>query len=510
MNLPIFTVLARISARFLHLAPCEANPGPPRFRNSRGAEPSGRALAARPSIASLERDGSTFKVIIMSSARKNRHVFRPSLDGASLEDRQLLATGVTTVFDLGSGVVAVVPPTPAFASTLGPSVSAQAARQLNLQNQQAVRQFRRAFLQQARAASGDLRQAVAARAAQTFANGTPTAQQMADLNMFVNGALNATAFRLSSQAALLPNASSGLVGSIQNSLLGPGQSSLMNRIQAQAFANRNAGSPQSLQNAIARQVNRTFAGVNNQVNTFFNTTPLARMSVDATGQPVQFQQFLGNRVVNQLGNTLGALAQSVPTVGSAILSTTPATTDAQQAFVSQLQRALQTTTFQVGSDLSMFQNTDPTLIPALQSGFFGTGVTSPGLFGLLSNLPVDSADFPAATTGLFNGNFADIVSPLNTFFGLPISTTPTLPTGNISGVFAPAFTGTDFFNGFNNGFSSGFIGFGTAPTDFNTNFGTGFNSVIDTANTAFGFAPPSLGSGTAIGFGPSPVPGTSL
>ena len=39
-------------------------------------------------------------------------------------------------------------------------------------------------------------------------------------------------------------------------------------------------------------------------NTFVNTTPLARLSVNANGQRIPFQQFLGQQVVSQLGNTI--------------------------------------------------------------------------------------------------------------------------------------------------------------------------------------------------------------
>ncbi len=445
----------------------------------------------------------------MSTGRKNRRAFRPTLEGAPLEDRQVLAGGVSTVFNLGSGVTAVIPPTPASASTLGGSLATQANRQAMLQNLQSIRQFRSAFLQQARAASGDLQRVINTQAAQLFADGTPTSQDLATFNAFVNGALNATTFRLSSQAALLPNSADRLVGGIQNRMLGSGQTSLLKQIQSQALVSRNTGSLQSLQNAIAQEVNRTFAGVNNQFNTFFSTTPLARLSVDqTTGQRIPFQQFLGNQVVNQFGNTLASLSQSFPTVGSSMLfpnGATTATLDAQRAFVNQFQQALGTTAFQLGSNLSLFQGANATLTPTLQTALFGTDVTNPGLFGLLSNLPVDSVDFPTATSGLFSGNFADIISPLNTFFGLPTSQNVTLPNTNITGVFGPTFTSTNFNSGFNNGFGSGFIGFGVAPSGFDSNFGSGFSSLINGANSNFGFAPPSLGSGFGTGFGTTGV-----
>ena len=62
-----------------------------------------------------------------------------------------------------------------------------------------------------------------------------------------------------------------------------------------------------------------------------------------------------------------------------------------------------------------------------------------------------------------------------------------------SSVFAPTFTNSNAFSGFNSGFGSGFPGFGTAPTSgFNSNFGNGFNNTINPGTTTFGFAAPSI------------------
>jgi hypothetical protein len=74
----------------------------------------------------------------------------------------------------------------------------------------------------------------------------------------------------------------------------------------------------------------------------------------------------------------------------------------------------------------------------------------------------------------------------------------TLPTSGFTSPFGTAFTGSAFFNGFNNGFATGttpgFIGFGMAPTAFNTNFGTGFNNAVSSFNQNLGFSPVNSGS----------------
>ena len=56
-----------------------------------------------------------------------------------------------------------------------------------------------------------------------------------------------------------------------------------------------------------------------QINNFFNTTPVNQLSVNASGQRIPLEQFLGGQLVSQVGNTLGSLAQSFPNVANAAL-----------------------------------------------------------------------------------------------------------------------------------------------------------------------------------------------
>jgi hypothetical protein len=443
----------------------------------------------------------------MSARKRQRFAFRPSACEARLEDRVVLAAGSATTVALGPGVVAIVPPPAAWASTLGPPVrpgiatGGLASRQGVARELAFARQIQRSYLQQVRAASRDLQQVIGNQASQLFAAGTPTAQQLSDFNAFVDGAINATAFRVSSQAALLPNAGSRLVGSIQDALLGGGRQSLMSQIQGQAFASRNTGSLQALQNAIGQGINRSFQGVNNSFGSFFGTTPLLRVSVDpTTGQRIPLQQFLGQQVINQFGQSLGALNQALPTFGNTSLFANGATTAdlaARQAFANQANSALGLAAFQLGNNLALFPG-GTGLIPQLQPGLFGTTPGSTSLLGSVLNLPTTAADFNTAATGLFSNSFANLASPLGTFFGLPSTQTFNLPTGNFANVFGPTFTGNDFFGGFNGGFGTGIPGFGTAPTAFNTNFGTGFGNLIGTLNPTFGFNIPT--DLTGLGF----------
>src|SRR4051812_3144910 len=115
----------------------------------------------------------------MKSPRKNRTAFRPSVGEARLEDRLALS-------GTQSAVAAQVQAAATQAGTL------------------TVAQLRAAALRQMRTATQDLRSLINTQIDQLFANGTPTTQQLADFNQFLNGAVDATAFRVSSQAALLP------------------------------------------------------------------------------------------------------------------------------------------------------------------------------------------------------------------------------------------------------------------------------------------------------------------
>ena len=96
-----------------------------------------------------------------------------------------------------------------------------------------------------------------------------------------------------------------------------------------------------------------------------------------------------------------------------------------------------------------------------------------------------------AVSSAFGNAFQNIVSPLDSLFGMTGQSNLTLPTTGFTSPFGSAYTDSTFFNGFNNGFATGtnpsFIGFGMAPTAFNTNFGTGFNNFISTVNQNNGF-----------------------
>jgi len=229
----------------------------------------------------------------MNYLRKNRVAFRPSVGDACLEDRLEMA------------ILAGVPRTP---SALVSTAQAGTGQQGTM----SLQQIRQAFVQQFRAANRDLLQLIGNEITLAYRNGTPSAQQLADLNAQINGAVNATAFRLSSQAALLPNGSARLVPAIQNALLGSRTNGLLGRIQALTQSSRATSSIQSLQNAVGRQLNAVAQGNLNQLARFFNTTSLNRLSVDTTGNRIPLQQFLGRQVITQFGNTLGGLSQSFP------------------------------------------------------------------------------------------------------------------------------------------------------------------------------------------------------
>lgn len=440
----------------------------------------------------------------MKSRKKDRNAlrFRPSMSESSLESRVVLSSFARMSGPVNIRFLQVGAPGPA-ARISGAGIRAQAAihaQQANAQqfrqSRVMIRQLRQNFIGQFHTALKDLRTMIRAQSAQLFANGTPTAQQIVDFNQFLNGAINATAFRVSSMAALLPGASTGLVPRIQQSFLGTGPTSLVSRIQSMVN-NPRITTAAAINQATTAQLVRNFQFNQAQLGNFFNTTNFNRLSVDQNGQPIPLNQFIGNGIVTQFGNTLGSLAQGVPILaGTSLFANGVATPSlpAQQAFAQQLGQALGLAAFQLGGNLSLFPNASTTLIPQLQPLLFGTsvgtGTTSPSLLAALQGVPLSSTAFNPAVSSAFTSVFPNIVNPINSFFGLTPLTTPTLPTGTIPSIFTQPFV--NFGTGFNSGFGTGFPGFGTLPTNFNTNFGTGFFNMITGLNPTFGFNVPSF------------------
>lgn len=460
--------------------------------------------------------------------RKKRTAFRPSVTEASLEERLALSGTATAAADSTAGplITQVMPITtpgvtpPPAAPPFNPGVTVVRAH-----HGLTAAHLRAAYARQVRAAMADLRSAIRNDARQLQANGsTPTAQQLADFNAMVSGALDATALRLTSAAALLPNAGSRLIPAIQNALLGSGSSSLTSRLSALAQSGRLSGSTGALQSAITQQINAASRQNVAQFNSFFSTTPLNRLSVNSSGQRIPLQQFMGGQLLTQLGNTLGTLAQNFPNVANAALFPNGATGTPSQAalnaFATQMSNALGTTAFQLGSALSLFPNSS-NVTAQLQPMLFGAANSTNSLVSALQNLEFGSTGFNTAVSTAFNNAFQNFASPLGSFFGMTGQSNLALPTSGFTNPFGTQFSGSSFSNGFNNGFATGtnigFIGFGQAPTAFNTNFGTGFNNAVTTLNGSMGFTPwnpantsAAFGTGTSItsgGIGITPTSG---
>jgi hypothetical protein len=394
--------------------------------------------------------------------RKGAIAFRPSLDDSSLETRLVLSTGRLAMMAHANAGTAI---------------------QTHL--------VLSALRNQNRAAANHLRGMIDNQVAQLFANGTPTAQQRADFNAQVSGEVLASAFQLSSQDSLLPG-STRLVSRLQGSLLGNAPNSFLTRVQNLSQSPFMGASSMRLQNAMTRQLNASFGANGARLNNFLATTPINRLSVNQARQRIPLQQFMGSQIVNQLGNTLGSLAQSFNTNANSSLfanGVTTATPANQIALLNQTGNALGTAAFQLGSDVALFPFNSRTVGPGLQSALFANTPTS--LFNQLQSLPNINTAFNTAASTAFNNGFTNLVTPLNSFFNVPTTAqTLSLPTSAFTNVIGPSFN--NIANGFSDGFGSGFMGFGTAPTTFNTNFGTGFNGFVTTMNASNGFSVPTV------------------
>jgi len=485
----------------------------------------------------------------MSIPKRKRFAFRPMVTESRLECRLVLDGATSAAAAVASPMVLVVaPPTQLAPDGVTPApapspISASAAARLS--RPLTVASLRKDYAKQVRAAARDLRSAIQTQLGQLYANGaTPTAQQLADFNASVAGALNATALRLSVQASLLPNSGARLVPAIQNAILGSGPRSLASRLTSLAQSGNLSGSTGTSTRALTRLLNTSTHQTNSQLTNFFNTTPVNRLSVNSSGQHIPLQQFLGGQLINQVANTFGSLAQALPSVAGTILfpnggsaappgtslntllpnggsaappnnilfpnggSAAPPNTSLN-TFNTQLNNALSTAAFELGSGLSLFPNTSG-VVSQLQPMLFGvangnTGTTgstaATSLASALQNLQFGSTGFNTDVSNAFGTAFQNLVTPIARAFGMTGTLNTVLPTSGFSSVFGSPFTGSSFFNGFNSGFATGttpgFIGFGMAPTAFNTSFGTGFNNFISGINQSLGFNQ-ALGAGSGV------------
>jgi len=430
----------------------------------------------------------------MNNRMKKRIAFHPSATEAPLEERRLLSST--------SAVVSRTPPA-------APPPLFSSAVIISPMHWTTERQLRTAFARQVQLATLDLRNAVAREVRQLFANGSvPTPQQLTDFNATVQGAIDATALRVSTQASLLPGAGTRLVPAIQNALLGSGSKSLSSELSSALQSARNTGSALRLQYLLGRQIILVPDQIISQFNTFFNTTNLNRLSVNSSGQQIPLEQFMAGQVVKQFSNTLGMLAQSFPNVANSMLfpngATGNPTQDLLDAFGTQASNALATAAFQLGSSLALFP-ASASVISQIQPLLFGATTNLNSLASALQSLPFGGTGFNSAVSEAFNSGFSNLLGPITSFLGtaMPLQPELTLPTTGFASPFSSQFSGTSFNTGFNNGFATGttpgFVGFGQAPSGFNANFGIGFNNLVSSVNQGLGFVNTPLGTTGTVG-----------
>ena len=180
----------------------------------------------------------------------------------------------------------------------------------------------------------------------------------------MRGAVNATTLRLSSQAALLPG-SRKLLFSIQKSFLGDQPNSLINRIDTAAFSNNQVVPPNynPFINGVTKSLNNIQQRSTNNLNRYFGTTPIKTLSVDATGQRIPLQQYLGTQVINQFANTVGSLGAGLNQTATNSLFANGALTADPTALASLQQQNLSgisTAAYQLSNNLNLFSMRDPT------------------------------------------------------------------------------------------------------------------------------------------------------
>ena len=428
----------------------------------------------------------------MRSRIKNQIAFRPACDGSRLEERTVMST------------IPLVPVLLGGAST-SPSLSnVSVAPSLSTSGTLTPAQLRQNFTNVYTTAIHDLGTYLRRQAAALYENGFPTSQQINDYRSLIQGAVDATAYRVVSAASLLPNASSNLVPSIENSLLGTGQLQLVNRLVHITTSMYNLQSVSALDQAIGNQLATATSRAGIQTTSYFTTTPLLRLSVDpTTGQQIPLAQYIAQGIFNQYQNNLGSFAQTFPTVAASALyanGATTATQDAYNQFAQQYLNALGNSAYQLGSSLGLLGPTMSSQVTtALQPALFDTTQGSTSLFNAIAGLTNQASTYGTQATTAFRNAYPSIASSLATAINLPLQPMYTLPTGYIPSTFTgSAFTGfggTVNGSGFNNGFTTtgGYPGFGTAiPTSFPIYFSTGYYGLQSNVNPVNGFTLPSL------------------
>ena len=160
--------------------------------------------------------------------------------------------------------------------------SAVRAQQANSPNTFTRRELLSVYRQQFNAARADLRQYLNTQISQLYANGRPTAEQLANFKTQAAGAINATALRVSSQLALLPRATDRLVANLQDALLSNNGTSLISRINRLASSPRISQSAARLDAAVNRAVGSFTNQARGQFTNYLITTPIYRLSQDPT------------------------------------------------------------------------------------------------------------------------------------------------------------------------------------------------------------------------------------
>lgn len=452
----------------------------------------------------------------MRNGQQQRRRFRPSLEGSTLEERVVLdgSLGMTR-----RAVAAAVMPV-------------MRARQTTVSSTLTRRELLRAYRTQLQAATNELRQYIRNQLAQLYANGRPTADQLATFRDQIGGGVNATAFRLSSQLALLPRATERLIARVQDNLIASNPNGLLGRFN-QLLNSGLTQSPNRLANALDRAVTGANSRDLGQLTQFLGTSPIYRNAIDPiTGQTIPLQQYMAQQAIFQFGNTLGSLANSFPTVANSalfqngVISTDPAI---QGAFATQLTNAVSLAANQLANNLAVFPN-NASLFPGsgtnvlspISQALFGGGTAGGGtgggtggvtsnLFSALGQIPTTgtSSEFFQGVNTAFTNAFQNVNGVLNPFFGttaLP-GASQALPTGPFWNPFQASFS--NLGNGFNAGFGSGFIGFGGPGSNVPASFGLGFHAMLEGQNTGFGFTNPGFtgfgltttGTGTGTGLG---------
>ena len=315
----------------------------------------------------------------MSNAKRKRVSFRPSVTESRLEERLVLSSGTGVTAVANPAVVQVIP-SPVYAElALTPPPAAPPVSAARGQGQGGAQIDHPAV-------AGRLREASPGGGAGPpdcdQGRYRPALRQWRDPHGAADWPTSRPARRVPStrrpcgsrprrRSCRIP---ARLVSAVQNEILGSGARSLASRLVSLAQSGKLSGSTAASSRALARLFNTASQQTISQINHYFNTTPVNRLSVNAAGSGSRWSSTSAASSSTRSATPSGPWPRASRTSPTRCCSPTAPralpTQAAMNAFTTQYDNALATAAYQLGSGLSLFPGSS-SVVSQIQPILFG-------------------------------------------------------------------------------------------------------------------------------------------